>query len=152
MKKFICALALLTSVSSFAGTFVKEDLGFAVWSVKVNKTLDGYINVNRHSQTIETAELSSGERKLMSSHFNQATFYGNIGNDPVKFENSDERSQESAVEFIKKKLVSELSVVSVEVLSHDFEFKELNCRERGLIKRELICSGKFISRITAEFK
>lgn len=153
MKKFICALALITCVSSsFAGTFVKEDLGFAVWEVKVNKTRDGHINVNRHSQTIETDELNSEERGHIASRFGWMATLGNIGNDPLKFENSDDRSQESAAEFIKKKLVSELGDLSVEVVGHDFAFNELNCRERGLIKRELICSGKYTSRMTVEIK
>lgn len=142
-KLALIGLTLLFSLSSFAGSLVKTDSGYVSWTVNVNKKKDGTMTYVRLGVSIDASETSSPEEMsvAMSLTFNSPV--GGRKDFPMKYEVTDERSQESVVAKIKETIASSLAGSRVEAEEAELELKNLECSETGFLKKKLNCKASF---------
>lgn len=151
MKTLIALLALSLSLTSFAGTFLKEDAGKVSWVIKIDKEQKGTISVSRTSQTIKGENLSDEERMKASFLINFSGL-GTVAEEELKFETTDARSIETVTAFIKNKMTAELANLPGEVIDALVTYEYLSCQETGFFKKQLVCSARYESRLTVEMK
>lgn len=147
----LLALALSFSFASYAGTFVKEDTGNVSWIVNVNKNQDGTVTISRNGQTLRMSSLSN-EDQIRIINKMAGPSLGQIAEEKVVFETTDERTQQTVSDLIIKKLTEELSVLPVEVKSSELEFQYLNCQATGFYKKQLVCSARYKNQLTVDLK
>lgn len=151
MKTLITLVALGLSLTSFAGTFLKEDSGRAEWIIKIDKEQKGTVSVGRSSQSIKAVDLSPEEQiKLLP--LVGLSGLGTIIQEELTFETTDARSIEAVTALIKKKMTAELGSFPGEVIDAIVTYEYLNCQETGFFKKQLVCSARYKSSLTVEMK
>lgn len=151
MLKISSAFLLLTlSLSTFAGTFVQEDEGSAQWTLQI-KSREGQLTVNRSGKGIHSKDLTYKEQRSISDLVWLSSL-GTIINSTQKFELTDERSQETVIEQIKLRIAQELPLDRFNVLSSEVVLSNLNCEEKGFLKKRLECSAQFKAETEVSLK
>jgi hypothetical protein len=146
-KLFFLALMATLSFSVSAGTFLKLESGSASWTVNV-KDKKGTVQVYTNSQGYDGSGLESSEQQKVI--FLPMSF-GRSVDLPMKFELSDERSQETVEAFIVSLMKTELTGQPIKVLDSEVEFQNITCLETGIFKKQLQCSSPYKAKLSVEF-
>lgn len=153
MKNIIMALTLLITFSSaYAESFVKEDCGRVSWSIEINKSSNGTIKIYRNSQSIKGIHQVTNDMHDVIYGLSLLTSLGHIATESTTFENTDERSSDTVSDVIKNKLISELSKLKVAVHNSELNLDNINCHEKGYLKKTLKCSALYKSTLLVDFK
>lgn len=149
MKTKLLVLSLMATLSfaATAGTFLKKESGQASWTVNV-KDKKGTVIVNTNSQGYDASGLNSDEQQRV---FFLPMNFGRLIETSLKYELSDERSQETVDAFIVNLMKTELSGLPVKVLNSEVEFQNVNCLETGMFKKQLQCSSTYKAKLSVEF-
>lgn len=151
MKQFYLSVTLfiISAAISTAGTFEKIDEGSVSWNIKNNH---GKILLSRFSQGTQTINLSTQEEKIIRHNLTDFSSLGTLLESEVKFDNSDERSQNEIASLIRKKMSDELSTLKVytKVISQDLNFTNFLCTKKGLFNKSFECSANYKSKILVE--
>lgn len=149
MKTKLLVLSLLTTLSfaATAGTFFKNESGEASWTVNV-KDKKGTVSIYTNSQGYNGSDLTQDE--LQRVIFLPMNFSRSVET-TLKYELSDERSQETVDAFIVNLMKAELSTLPVNVLNSEVEFRNVNCVETGMFKKQLQCSSTYKAKLRVEF-
>lgn len=146
-KLFFLGLMATLTFSVSAGTFQKTESGNASWTVNV-KDKKGTVQVYTNSQGYDGSGLESNEQQRMI--FLPMSF-GRSVDLPMKFELSDERSQETVEAFIVTLMKTELTGLPIKVLGSEVEFHNVTCLETGVFKKQLQCSSPYKAKLAVEF-
>lgn len=142
MKTFI-VLAFL-SFNAFAGSYIKTDEGQVEWKLNI-KEMTGSVVASRSSINTERINLAYEDFLRASGGLGLFFNVGEIINETVTFDIADERSQDVIKDMLRIKFEGESQNPSTDISSSNVELSRLQCKEKGIFKKELICSAKFIS-------
>lgn len=142
MKTLIIIALLAISASAFA-SLTKTDSGYVSWTVKINKKKEGVLTYSRMSIQVAGHASASQEEQRIALRLGWNSGVGGRQEYAMKFENTDERSQESVEEKIKEIMAKDIADAPVTGEEAEVKIKNLSCEESGFLKKKLTCSAQF---------
>lgn len=139
----------LFSFSAMAAPFVVEKVGKITWTVKDDECNSSTLDISQFQKKLypEDKNLVGGPSNSSIMRLLLKIPSSGLSTQDVTFDYSEKGSKEQVQDIISMALVNEMHGLDIEAKSVSLDLESVDCQEKGLFKRELVCSAYYTGKV-----